>query len=211
MFPKIVREIKTKADADSPELTGTPTVPTPTDDTHINQAVNIEYVTSKLGNTDSLPNQVDHANDLLTTDGTNPSWTNSPNISSIIERTPGTFEIVSEQSKQNVFPLAIATVDTNNEYSTNYIFSTTPYTNENSKIFFSEVATIVTIPQSDTAEYIAIKLNVDFNAIPSSVLSKTIQTNSSFIDTLLTEYNHAFLLENEKLKDVCMELSTEPF
>lgn len=204
MFPKIVREIKTKADADSPELTGTPTVPTPIDDTHINQAVNIEYVTSKLGNTDSLPNQVDHANDLLTTDGTNPSWTNSPNISSIIERTPGTFEIISKEQEQNVFPLAIATVDTNNEYNTNYIFSTTPYTNENSKIFFSEVATIVTIPQSDTVEYIAIKLNVDFNTIPSNVLSETIQTNSSFIDTLLTEYDHAFLLENEKLKDICM-------
>lgn len=209
MFPKIVREIKTKADADSPELTGTPTVPTPIDDTHINQAVNIEYVTSKLGNTDSLPNQVDHANDLLTTDGTNPSWTNSPNISSITERTPGTFEIISEKSKQNVFPLGIQYESDPYLQNIEYSIYTTPYTNENSKLFLFKYCTVVTIPplpesgNSSTTEYIAIKLNVDFSAIPNSLLPEETQTDP-FVDTLLTQYDHVFTLENEKIKDICI-------
>lgn len=78
-----MREIKTKADTDSPELTGIPTAPTPSDDTNTNQIANIEYITSKLGNTDSLPNQENHTNDLLTTDGTNPAWSDVIDIKTI--------------------------------------------------------------------------------------------------------------------------------
>lgn len=58
MFPKIMREIKTKADTDSPELTGVPTAPTPSDDINTNQIANIEYVISKSGQDipEALPN-----------------------------------------------------------------------------------------------------------------------------------------------------------
>ena len=58
MFPKIIHEIKTKADTDSPELTGVPTAPTPSDDINTNQIANIEYVISKSGQgiPETLPN-----------------------------------------------------------------------------------------------------------------------------------------------------------
>lgn len=209
MFPKIMREIKTKADTDSPELTGIPTAPTPSDDTNTNQIANIEYITSKLGNTDSLPNQENHTNDLLTTDGTNPSWTDSPNISTIYERTPGTFKILSEKSKQNAFPLGIQYESDSYPPNIEYSIYTTPYTNENSKLFLSEYATVVTIPpsqgssNSSTTEYVAIKLNVDFSTIPNSLSPEETQTDP-FVDTLLTQYDHVFTLENERIKDICI-------
>lgn len=68
MFPKIMREIKTKADTDSPELTGIPTAPTPSDDTNTNQIANIEYITSKLENVKgdiNLPITVDENGDYV--------------------------------------------------------------------------------------------------------------------------------------------------
>lgn len=204
-----MREIKTKADTDSPELTGIPTAPTPSDDTNTNQIANIEYITSKLGNTDSLPNQENHTNDLLTTDGTNPSWTDSPNISTIYERTPGTFEILSEKSKQNVFPLGIQYESDSYSPNIEYSIYTTPYTNENSKLFLSEYATVVTIPpsqgssNSSTTEYIAIELNVDFLTITNSLSPEETQTDP-FVDILLTQYDHVFTLENERIKDICI-------
>lgn len=76
MFPKIIHEIKTKADTDSPELTGVPTAPTPSDDINTNQIANIEYVISKSGNTDPFPtNPENNLNHYLATEGSNKIWT----------------------------------------------------------------------------------------------------------------------------------------
>ena len=84
MFPKIVREIKTKADADSPELTGTPTVPTPIDDTNTNQIANIEYIASKLGNTELFPDDSTIKKDsYLATNGLTKFWTRDLELDSI--------------------------------------------------------------------------------------------------------------------------------
>ena len=84
MFPKIMREIKTKADTDSPELTGIPTAPTPSDDTNTNQIANIEYITSKLGNTDVFPDDSTIKKDsYLATNGLTKFWTRDLELDSI--------------------------------------------------------------------------------------------------------------------------------
>lgn len=79
-----MREIKTKADTDSPELTGIPTAPTPSDDTNTNQIANIEYITSKLGNTDVFPDDSTIKKDsYLATNGLTKFWTRDLELDSV--------------------------------------------------------------------------------------------------------------------------------
>lgn len=99
----------TKADLNSPGLTGTPTAPTASAGTTGNQIATLDYViTTSLSA--SLPGQTGNANKFISTDGTNGFWSASldtsvikPAVGTDLATTTGTQTLSSKTYKDPTF------------------------------------------------------------------------------------------------------------
>jgi len=67
-----------KVSADSPDLTGTPTAPTPSLGVSTNQIATTKFVNDSISSAGLLPSQTGQSGKFLTTDGTNASWSIIP-------------------------------------------------------------------------------------------------------------------------------------
>lgn len=87
-FELIETAVNSKADIDSEALTGVPTAPTATLGTSTTQIATTEFVSNTSFST-NLPGQTSNGGKLLTTDGTNASWTDELSIAfSLISNSP---------------------------------------------------------------------------------------------------------------------------
>lgn len=80
----------TFAKASSPAFTGTPTAPTAASGTDTTQIATTAFVQDALESVDALPSQTGQSGKFLTTDGTDASWEDGPDISGKLDKSGGT-------------------------------------------------------------------------------------------------------------------------